>query len=222
MDWPAAGLLAVVAAGLLLTAQHATGQAGARTTVIGAATTAAAAASLAMRQRTHPDQLLGRHIMSARWFRRAATTGASVYAGLFAGLLLLPGAVVGAALAWTAARLARRLPAGRVLAAVSLLLVAALCYAAADLRTWPVAAASTARSPPQPSRRRCSPRSPPPTPPSGFVAVLSACSALCSSRRRLRCRPVRCPVAGRGADYRAHGHRRPSGGRCRRSLADEA
>ncbi len=162
VDWPAAGLLAVVAAGLLLTAQHAAGQAGVRTTVIGTVTTAAAAASLAIRQRAHPDGLLGRRILSAGWFRRAAATGASVYAGLFAvlnaaphlltrqghgtvgiGLLLLPGAVVGAGLAWTTARLAGRLPAGRALAAVSLLQAAALCYAAADPRTWPVAAAST-------------------------------------------------------------------------------
>ncbi|MEV0005966.1 MFS transporter [Micromonospora sp. NPDC050980] len=163
VDWPAAGLLAVVAAGLLLTAQHATGKAGASIIVIGTVTTVAAAVSLVIRQRTHPDRLLGRYMLFARWFRHAATTGACVYAGLFTvlyaaphllshqshstmsiGLLLLPGAVVGAAIAWAAARSARRLPAGRVLAAASLLQAAALSYAAADPRTWAVAAASTA------------------------------------------------------------------------------
>ncbi|WP_240033310.1 MFS transporter [Micromonospora globbae] len=131
--------------------------------MIAAVATAAAAAILALRHRGHPAEIPPQGILSAAWFRRAAITGAGVYAGLFAvifaaphllsrqghntmsiGALLLPGAVVGVVLARLAARAARRPAAGRVLAGVNLLVAAALCYTAVDPRTWPVAAACTA------------------------------------------------------------------------------
>ncbi len=163
VDWPGAGLVAAVAAGLLLTAQTAAQHAGAPTTVTVAAATAAAALGLAARTRAHPDRCLPRGVLSAAWFRRAAAAGAGGYAGLFAvlyavphlltlqgystmhvGVLLLPGAVIGTVLARAAARAVRCLPARHVLAAVSLLFAAALCYAAIDPRPWAVATASTA------------------------------------------------------------------------------
>ncbi|MFY1658701.1 MFS transporter [Micromonospora sp. WMMD1274] len=163
VDWLAAGLLAAVAAGLLLTVQTAAQQAAWEGTVIAAVATAAAAASLAVRHRSRPFGIPPRGILSAAWFWRAAITGAGVYAGLFAvlyaaphllsrqghstmsiGALLLPGAVIGAVLARLAARVARRPPAGRLLAGVNVLVAAALCYAAVDPRTLPVAAACTA------------------------------------------------------------------------------
>lgn len=162
VDWPGAGLLAAVAAGLLLTVQTAAQQAGALTTLIVAVTTAAAALGLAARTRTRPDRYLPHGVLSAAWFRRAAAAGAGVYAGLFAvlyavphllnrqgysttriGVLLLPGAVIGAVLARAAGRAMRHLPARYVLAAVSLPFAAALCYTAIDQQPWAVATAST-------------------------------------------------------------------------------
>ncbi|MEU1605984.1 MFS transporter [Micromonospora matsumotoense] len=162
VDWPTTGLLATAAAGLLLTVQTTAHLAHPRTIMITASTTGAAIAGLALRQRAHPDALLRRTILSARWFWRAATTGAGIYAGLFAivyaaphllnrlghdtmdiGLLLLPAAATGATLAWAASHATRHRSPSRVLTAASLLLAAALCYTAWDPRTWPVIAAST-------------------------------------------------------------------------------
>ncbi|MFJ6199606.1 MFS transporter [Micromonospora sp. NPDC092111] len=162
VDWPATGLLATAAAGLLLTVQTTAHQADPRTIIITAATTGTAIAGLALRQRSHPDALLSRTILSARWFWRAATTGAGMYAGLFAvvyaaphllsrlghdtmdiGLLLLPAAATGATLAWAAARATRHRSPSGMLTAAGLLLATALCYTAWDPRTWPVIAAST-------------------------------------------------------------------------------
>lgn len=60
------------------------------------------------------------------------------------GLLLLPGAAVGAALARGAAAAARRMPARYVLSAASLLFAGTLCYAAVDTGPIGVAAAATA------------------------------------------------------------------------------
>ncbi len=164
VDWPGAGLLATVAAGLLLTTHTAAQQANVLTTGIIALTTAAAAAVLAARTRTaNGDGFLLRGILPTAWFWRAAATGAGVYAALFAvlyaaphllsrqghstieiGVLLLPGAVIGAVLARAAARAVRRLPARLVLAATSLLLAAALFYAAIDPHLVAVVVASTA------------------------------------------------------------------------------
>ncbi|MEU3458222.1 MFS transporter [Micromonospora sp. NPDC006766] len=163
LDWPGAGLLAVVAAGLLLTAQTAAQHASAVTITATAAATAATALILAIRSRRHPGGFVPDGVLSAAWFRRAALAGAGVYGGLFAilyaaphlltklgygtthiGLLLLPGAAVGAALARGAAAAARRLPARYVLSAASLLFAGALCSAAVDPGPIGVAAAATA------------------------------------------------------------------------------
>lgn len=163
LDWPGAGLLAVVAAGILLTAQTAAQQASAATITATAAATAATALILVIRSQRRPGQFVIDGVLSAAWFRHAALTGAGVYAGLFAilyaaphlltklgygtthiGLLLLPGAAVGAALARGAAAAARRLPARYVLSAASLLFAATLCYAAIDPSPIGVAAAATA------------------------------------------------------------------------------
>ncbi|MEW2382595.1 hypothetical protein AB0873_10995 [Micromonospora sp. NPDC047707] len=66
------------------------------------------------------------------------------YSTMSIDVLLLPGAVVGAVLARAAAPATRRLPDRHVLATVSLLLAAALGYAATDPRPWAVATACTA------------------------------------------------------------------------------
>ncbi|MEU2612614.1 MFS transporter [Micromonospora sp. NPDC007271] len=164
VDWPGAGLLAAVAAGLLLTAQMAAQRTGMVVAMVVAAVTAAAALGVAARtRRRRTGGFVAAEVLAAAWFRRAALAGAGVYAGLFAilyaaphlltglgynttqiGLLLLPGAVVGAILARLAALAARRLPARQVLAAVSLLFATALCYAAANPHPISVAAATTA------------------------------------------------------------------------------
>ncbi|MFG1952391.1 MFS transporter [Micromonospora sp. NPDC048830] len=162
-DWLGAGLLAAVAAGLLLTAQTAAQQASVLTIASVAAITTVAALGLAARTRARRDGFLPRGILSAAWFRRAAAAGAGVYAGLFAvlhaaphlltrqgystteiGVLLLPGAVIAAVLARVAGRVARRVPARHVLAAASLLLAVALCYTALDPQPSAVAVATTA------------------------------------------------------------------------------
>ncbi|MDG4760473.1 MFS transporter [Micromonospora sp. WMMD710] len=162
LDWPGAGLLAAVAAGLLLTAQTAP-HTSALTTAILAAATAAAALGLAARTRIHPGGFLTRGILSAGWFHKATIIGAGVYAALFAvlytaphllnqqgystmqiGVLLLPGAVIGAALARLAALAARRLPARHVLAAVSVILAATMLNAAITPRPWTIVATATA------------------------------------------------------------------------------
>ncbi|SCL73647.1 Major Facilitator Superfamily protein [Micromonospora peucetia] len=163
LDWPGAGLLAAVAAGPLLTAQTAAQHTSALTIAASAAATAAAALALAIRSRRRTDRFVVDGVLAAPWFRRAALAGAGVYAGLFAvlyaaphllttlgystmdiGLLLLPGAAVGAGLARGAAVAARRLPARHVLSAASLLLAGTLCYAALDPRPLGVASAATA------------------------------------------------------------------------------
>ncbi|MDG4794997.1 MFS transporter [Micromonospora sp. WMMD1082] len=162
VDWPGAALVTACAAGLLLIAHTAAGQPGVATIMITAAT-AALAVGVAVRARRRRDGFLPRGVLSASWFRYAAATGACVYGGLFGllyaiphlltrqghstmdiGLLLLPGAVVGALLTRATVRAARRVRQGRVLAVVSLLLTAALCYAATDQRPWALATASTA------------------------------------------------------------------------------
>nr|WP_162881573.1 MFS transporter [Micromonospora aurantiaca] len=163
LDWPGAALLAVVAAGLLLTAQTAAQHTSAITITATAAATTATALILAIRSRRHSGGFVLDTVLLAAWFRRAALAGAGVYAGLFAilyaaphlltklgygtthiGLLLLPGAAVGAALARGAASAARRLPARYVLSAASLLVAATLCYAAIDPGPIGVTAAATA------------------------------------------------------------------------------
>ncbi|MFV2102072.1 MFS transporter [Micromonospora sp. LOL_024] len=163
VDWVAAGLLAAVAAGLLITAQTAAALAATATMVITAAATVAAAAGLVVRVRARRDGFLPPGILTAAWFRRAAAAGAGVYAGLFAVLyagphllighgystmdiavLLLPCAVISALLARAAAQAARRVPTRHVLAAVSLLLAAVILCTATNPQPWTVAAASTA------------------------------------------------------------------------------
>ncbi|MGY4899979.1 MFS transporter [Micromonospora aurantiaca (nom. illeg.)] len=163
VDWTGAGLLAAVAAGLLLTAQTAAHYTSVLTTLLIAAATAAAAVWLAGRTRKHPGGFLTGQVLSAGWFRHAAAAGACVYAALFAvlyggphllsqygyssmqiGVLLLPGAVIGALLARTAAQAARRMPARHVLAAVCLLFAAVLCYTATHPQPWAIAVVSTA------------------------------------------------------------------------------
>lgn len=163
LDWPGAALLAAVAAGLLLTAQTAAQHTSTVTITATTAATAATALILAIRSRRQPGGFVLDGVLSAAWFWRAALTGAGVYGGLFAilyaaphlltklgygtthiGLLLLPGAAVGAALARGAAAAARRLPARYVLSAASLLFAGALCYAAVDTGPIGVAAAATA------------------------------------------------------------------------------
>ncbi|MEU2665986.1 MFS transporter [Micromonospora sp. NPDC007220] len=162
LDGPGAGLLAAVAAGLLLTARTAAQHTSALTIAVSAAATVTAALALALRSR-RTNGFVVDGVLAAPWFRRAALAGAGVYAGLFAvlyaaphllttlgystmgiGLLLLPGAAVGAGLARGAAVAARRLPARHVLTAASLLLAGTLCYAALDPRPLGVAAAATA------------------------------------------------------------------------------
>ncbi|WP_416903483.1 MFS transporter [Micromonospora echinospora] len=163
LDWSGAALLAVAAAGLLLTVQTAAQHASAVTITATAATTAATVLILTIRSRRQPGGFVLDGVLSAAWFRRAALTGAGVYGGMFAilyaaphlltklgydtkhiGLLLLPGAAVGAALARGAAATARRIPARYVLSGASLLCAGTLCYAAVDPGPIGVAAAATA------------------------------------------------------------------------------
>ncbi|PZG22155.1 MFS transporter [Micromonospora craterilacus] len=162
VDWAGVGLVTATATGLLLLAQSAAQRPDTVTAGI-AAVTATLTASLVVHARKHTNGFLPPATLSAAWFWFAAATGGCVYGGLFAtlyaaphllarqdytttdiGVLLLPGAVIGALVARSTVRAARRQPPRRVLAVVSLVLAAGLAYAAADPRPWVLAATSTA------------------------------------------------------------------------------
>ncbi|MFB9854508.1 MFS transporter [Micromonospora andamanensis] len=161
VDGVGVGLVTAAATGLLLLAQSAAQPSAA--TAVTAAATATITATLALRAHRRPHGFLPSGTLSAAWFWYAAATAGGVYGGLFAvlyavphvlaaqgysttdiGVLLLPGAVIGVLVARSAVRTARRVPPGRVLAVVSMMLAAGLGCAATNQRPWVLAATSTA------------------------------------------------------------------------------
>ncbi|MEJ3657608.1 MFS transporter [Actinomycetes bacterium KLBMP 9759] len=126
VDVLGAGLLTVAASGLLVLLQGATLRLPVAGVVALAVVTVAAAVATAVRVRRRPEGFLPRSLLAVPTFRIGAAVGAGVFAGLFAamysvpqvlvggagwdvlvvGLVLLPGALLGAVVSRLAGRLA--------------------------------------------------------------------------------------------------------------------
>ncbi|MET7951981.1 MFS transporter [Micromonospora sp. NPDC005324] len=163
VDGAGAGLLVLVAAGLLLTIQSTTLRIPQPTVLALLAGTCTLAILLIMHSKHRPAGFLPLAVVRNRRFYLAGLVGAGVYGGLFAcvyavpqmltrlgysaqgvGLLLLPGAVAAAVMARLATIAARGLQPHRVLAGAAATFSVAVVFAATDRRPAALACAATA------------------------------------------------------------------------------
>ncbi|MEH0930920.1 MFS transporter [Micromonospora sp. CPCC 205558] len=163
VDGAGAGLLVLVAAGLLLTIQSATLHIPQPAVIALLAGTCALGILLIVHTRRHHAGFLPAAVIGSRRFCLAGLVGAGVYGGLFAcvyavpqmltrlgysaqgvGLLLLPGAVAAALMARLAAAAIRTLPPQRVLAGAAALFSATVLLAAVNQRPAVLTCAATA------------------------------------------------------------------------------
>ncbi|MEU8389043.1 MFS transporter [Micromonospora sp. NPDC048843] len=163
VDGVGAGLLVLVAAGLLLTIQSATLHIPQPAVIALLAGTCTLGILLITHSRRHRAGFLPAAVIESRRFCLAGLVGAGVYGGLFAcvyavpqmltrlgysaqgvGLLLLPGAVAAALMARLAATAIRTLPPQRVLAGAAALLSATVLLAAVNQRPAVLACTATA------------------------------------------------------------------------------
>ncbi|MFD6563089.1 MFS transporter [Micromonospora profundi] len=163
VDGVGAGLLVLVAAGLLLTIQSATLHIPQPAVIALLGGTCTLGILLIVHSRRHRAGFLPAAVVGSRRFCLAGLVGAAVYGGLFAcvyavpqmltrlgystqgvGLLLLPGAVAAALMARLAATAIRTLPPQRVLAGAAALFSATVLLAAANQRPAVLACAATA------------------------------------------------------------------------------
>lgn len=163
VDGAGAGLLVLVATGLLLTIQSATLHIPQPAVIALLVGTCTLGTLLIVHTRRHQAGFLPAAVIGSRQFCLAGLVGAGVYGGLFAcvyavpqmltrlgysaqdvGLLLLPGAVATALMARLAAAAIRTLPPQRALAGTAALFSAAVLLAAANQRPAVLACAATA------------------------------------------------------------------------------
>lgn len=164
VDGVGAGLLVLVAAGLLLTIQSATLHIPQLAAVIALpAGTCTLGILLLVHSRRHRAGFLPAAVVGSRRFCLAGLVGAGVYGGLFAcvyavpqlltrlgysaqgvGLLLLPGAVAAAVVTRLATIVARGVPPHRVLAGAAATFSVGVLLAATDRRPATLACAATA------------------------------------------------------------------------------
>ncbi|MCG5466732.1 MFS transporter [Micromonospora sp. MED01] len=162
VDWMGAGLLALTAAGLLLTIQSAT----LHFTPLSVAGLIAGTCVLSFLLHQHRGRQPAGFIpevISQRRFLFAGLSGAGIYGGMFAcvyavpqlltpfghsarsiGLMLLPGAIVASVVARVAGYAASDLTRRRVLVAATMLFSASMLFAAADQRPATLMFATTA------------------------------------------------------------------------------
>ncbi|MFC8848742.1 MULTISPECIES: MFS transporter [unclassified Micromonospora] len=153
LDWAGAFLLALAVGGLLLAVESATVEVARPSVLALVVITCAAGSLLVVHSKRHPTGFLPAAVVHDRVFWHCGLVGAGVYGGLFAavyavpnalarlghsagtvGVLLLPGAIVGAVLARLATAACGRMPPNKVLAAMAVLFSAAILLAAADRR----------------------------------------------------------------------------------------
>ncbi|MBM0230533.1 MFS transporter [Micromonospora sp. STR1_7] len=163
VDGTGAGLLVLVAAGLLLTIQSATLHIPQPAVIALLAGTCTLGILLIVHSRRHRAGFLPAAAVGSRRFCLAGLVGAGVYGGLFAcvyavpqmltrlghsaqdvGLLLLPGAVAAALMARLAATAIRALPPQRVLAGAAALFSATMLLATVNQRPAVLTCAATA------------------------------------------------------------------------------
>ncbi|MEU7611139.1 MFS transporter [Micromonospora sp. NPDC049204] len=162
VDWVGAGLLALTAAGLLLTIQSATLHFTPLSVAGLLAGTCALAFLLDQHRGRHPNGFIS-EVISQRRFLFAGLSGAGIYGGMFAcvyavpqlltafgysarsiGLMLLPGAIVAAVAARVAGYAAGDLTRRQVLVAAAMLFSASMLLAAWNRRPATLMFAATA------------------------------------------------------------------------------